>query len=405
MSPDLLIAGGGIAGSSLAILLGRQGCTVELYERSRFPREKPCGEGLLPAGVAVLRRLGLAEEAGGWPFVGVRYHSGEETAEGRFPARDGLPACGRGQRRLLLDQLLFAAAARTPGVRAHAGASVSSPLVERGRVTGLVVDGKARRAGLVVAADGSNSRLRHQLDLDRPSRGKRFGVRAHFRLAPPAETSEWVEVFLGGSYELYVTPLPGREMLVAALSGTRSLDRKLEEQFLGWCREHRRLAERLRGAEQISQLLSARLGARARSGIAPGIVLLGDAAGSPDPITGSGMTQALLSSELLAGELSEGFTGDEATLQRFERRRRAMFRDAQRLTRLVLALAKRPRLARLAFRLLREKPEIFSHLLDASGGLQPLLGLPASHRRPDFPSHVPGTMPPASIPRACRRTP
>ena len=404
MGSNVLIAGGGIAGSSLAILLGRQGFTVELYERSRFPREKPCGEGLLPAGVAVLRRLGLAKQAGGWPFVGVRYHSGEETAEGRFPANEGLPACGCAQRRLVLDQLLFEAASRTPGVQAFSGAGVSSPLVELGRVTGLMVDGKARRGGLVVAADGANSRLRHQLGLDRPPRGKRFGVRAHFRLEPRAETSRWVEVFLGGSYELYVTPLPGREMLVAALSSTRPLDRPLEEQFLVWCREHRRLAERLRGAEQVSQFLSARLGAGARSGVAPGIVLLGDAAGSPDPITGSGMTQALLSSELLAGELSKGFTG-EATLRSFELRRRAMFRDAQWLTRLVLALAKRPRLARRAFRLLSARPEIFSHLLAVSGTAQPLLGRAATNRPPGIPHHLPGTMPPTSIPRACRRTP
>src|SRR4029453_12617731 len=58
---DVLIAGGGIAGSALAILLGRAGLTVELFERDRFPREKACGEGLMPGGLAVLERLGLAD--------------------------------------------------------------------------------------------------------------------------------------------------------------------------------------------------------------------------------------------------------------------------------------------------------------------------------------------------------
>lgn len=405
MSADILITGGGIAGSSLAILLGRQGFAVELYEQRRFPREKPCGEGLLPAGVAVLGRLGLAEEAGGRPFVGVRYHTGRETVEGRFLKMEGLPQSGRGQRRVLLDQLLFDAAARTPGVRAHTGVAVSAPLVERGRVTGLVVDGKALRAGLVVAADGSNSRLRHQLGLDRPSRGKRFGVRAHFRLARRTEPSEWVEVFMGGGYELYVTPLPGRETLVAVLSSARSLDRRIEEQFLEWCHENPRMAERLRGAEQITPFLSARLGARARAGVAPGIVLLGDAAGSPDPITGSGMTQALLSSELLARELGEGFPADEAGLRRFETRRRAMFRDARRLTRLILALAQRPRLARLAFRLLRAQPELFSRLLSVCGGAQPLFGRGISAKPPETPSHLPGPARSTHIPRAWGGTP
>ena len=48
---DVLIAGGGIAGATLAVLLGRAGLRVEIYEERRFPREKPCGEGLMPAGV------------------------------------------------------------------------------------------------------------------------------------------------------------------------------------------------------------------------------------------------------------------------------------------------------------------------------------------------------------------
>ena len=43
---DVLIAGGGIAGSALAIMLGRRGFSVELFERDHFPKEKPCGEGL-----------------------------------------------------------------------------------------------------------------------------------------------------------------------------------------------------------------------------------------------------------------------------------------------------------------------------------------------------------------------
>ncbi len=59
---DVLISGGGVAGSTLAILLGRRGLQVELFERGHFPREKPCGEGLMPAGVAVLNRLVWARQ-------------------------------------------------------------------------------------------------------------------------------------------------------------------------------------------------------------------------------------------------------------------------------------------------------------------------------------------------------
>src|SRR5713101_7712048 len=76
---DVLISGGGVAGSTLAILLGRRGLQVGLFERGRFPKEKPCGEGLMPAGVAVLNRLGVGEAVGGAPFYGVRYHFGKHV--------------------------------------------------------------------------------------------------------------------------------------------------------------------------------------------------------------------------------------------------------------------------------------------------------------------------------------
>lgn len=82
---DVLIAGGGIAGSALAIGLGQRGLSVEVFERASFPREKPCGEGLMPAGVASLERLGVPVINEGLEFVGIRYWYGKRVAEGRLP--------------------------------------------------------------------------------------------------------------------------------------------------------------------------------------------------------------------------------------------------------------------------------------------------------------------------------
>jgi 2-polyprenyl-6-methoxyphenol hydroxylase-like FAD-dependent oxidoreductase len=374
---DVLIAGGGIAGSSLAILLGRQGLTVELYERGRFPKEKPCGEGLMPGGVAVLDRLGLAEAVGGAPFYGVRYHFGSQTAQGRFPSTAGFPAAGRGQRRRHLDHVLFEAAITTPGVTAHCGVEVDGPLTENGRVAGLVVQGQPRRAKLVVAAEGIHSRIRHLLGLDVRIARKRFGARTHFRLAPGQEQPPWVDVFVSPGHELYVTPLPNRELLVAALADKGALQEPFEQVFHGWWRSETSLAARLEGAEQVTPLLCASpLSGGARCGVAPGVVLLGDAAGFLDPITGGGMTQALMTAELLAQYTRRGLTNTPAEtddwLWDFERERRRMLADYRALTQMVLWLADHPNLAQRLIGALRVAPSILSHLIGVSAGMRPL---------------------------------
>lgn len=374
---DVAIAGGGIAGSALAILLGRSGFSVELFERGEFPKEKACGEGIMPGGVAVLQRLGLGEAVGGTPFHGVRYHFGGLVAEGRFPHVNGFPATGYTQRRRHLDRVLFEAAAATPGVSAYMGAPVSAPLFEGGRAAGLIVDGQPRRASLVVAADGSNSPIRRALALDAPARRKRFGMRAHFRLAPGQSQPAWVDVFVGEGHELYVTPLPEREFGVAALADVQPRGESVERTFVGWAMAQPGLAARLEGAQQVSELIGASpLERRARAGFASGVVLLGDAAGSTDPITGGGMAQALMTAELLAGYISQHLharsNGDGAWLAAFDRERCAVLRNYRMVTRMTLWLAEHRRLTQGAILSLRLAPAMFSYLLGICGGVTPL---------------------------------
>lgn len=364
------------------MLLARQGLAVELFERGQFPREKPCGEGLMPGGVAVLHRLGLAEAAGGAPFYGVRYHFGNHTAEGRFPSTPGFPIAGRGQRRRHLDQVLFNAAAATPGVTAHSRAHVDGPLIENGRVAGLVVEGEPRRAALVVAADGVHSRLRRLLGLDTPCQRRRLGARAHFRLAFPQEQTQWVDVFVGAGYEVYVAPLPEREVLVAALADANALREPVELAFRRWWQAQPALAARLEGAEQVSSLrCSFPLAGRARAGVAPGVVLLGDAAGFVDPITGGGMTQALMTAELLAKCVLQGLGQADRWLPDFDRKRDLLLRDYRWLTQTVLRLADHALLAQWLLSVLRVAPGILSHLIAVSAGMRPLFGSQRKWRR------------------------
>ena len=383
---DILIAGGGPAGAALAIQAGRAGLDVALFDRARFPREKACGEGLMPAGVGALRRLGVLAACGGHRIEGIRYRGFGITAEAAFPA----PAAGSlaspfglGQRRMLLDAALLAAARATPNVHIFEGARVQGVARRGERAVGLVVDGNLVPGKLIIGADGARSVVRGSLNLDGQARGAengtaprrpRLGVRVHFRLAADRQAPDMVEIFVGEDHELYLTPLPDGEVLVAALTESDALHVSAGRSLLRWIALHPALAERLRGAAPISEPLGRfPLTARARAGVAPGAVLLGDAAGFTDPITGGGMAQALLSAELLAPYLPRVLAdGDTEWLWRFDRRRRAMLRDYRLLTSATLAAARHPRTARWTLAAMRANPKVMRHLVGVAAGLRRL---------------------------------
>jgi flavin-dependent dehydrogenase len=240
-----------------------------------------------------------------------------------------------------------------------------------------------RRARLFIGADGPHSPVRRSLGLDapRPKRA-RIGLRTHFRLARPADQPSLIEVFIGNGHELYVTPLPGDEVLVAGLSDR---DVAAEDPAGGaraalarWIDAEPVLRARLVGAETLTAVAGrSPLGHRARAGFAPGAVLLGDAAGFIDPVTAGGMAQALLTAELLAPfvtkALGDGGANGDRWLRRFDRQRRALLRDYHLLTRFVLFLVGRPRLARAMMQLMRRRPKMMAHLIGVAGGVRRLI--------------------------------
>jgi 2-polyprenyl-6-methoxyphenol hydroxylase-like FAD-dependent oxidoreductase len=368
---DVLIAGAGPAGASLAIMLGRAGLSVDVFDARRFPREKPCGEGLMPSGVAVLERLGLAEAVGGLRVAGVRYHGFGRQAESAFPTVDGVPATMLAQRRLRLDDALVAAARATPGVRVFEDAAVEGAVVEAGRAVGLRVGGELRRGGLVVGADGLGSRVRRSLGLDgRGRRAGRMGMRAHFRLAAGRAAPDHLEIFLAAGHELYVAPLPEGELLVAGLSDGAALEGRPRAALARWIADEPRLAALLDGAAPLTDVAGrARVAGSARAGFAPGAVLLGDAAVATDPLTAGGLAHALVTAERLAAHVPRALAEGDVWLRRFDDERRRLLRAPTLLTTGLLALVRRPRLARGTLRLMRAWPRLMRRLLGVAAGI------------------------------------
>ncbi len=369
---DVAIAGAGPAGATLAVLLGRAGLTVDVFDARRFPREKPCGEGIMPAGVAVLERLGLIDAVGGRRVDGVRYHGFGGTAESGFPApRGAAPPAMLAQRRLHLDDALVAAARATPGVRIFEDAPVQGAALARGRAVGLLVGGALQRAGLVVGADGITSRVRRSLGLDGRARPRgRVGLRAHFRLAAGRAAPDRLEIFLAAGHELYVAGLPDGELLVAALADSDALGGHARVALARWIEAEPKLRALLDGAEPLTDVAGrAPVAGHARAGFAPGAVLLGDAASATDPLTAGGIAHALVTAERLAPHVRRALAEGDAPLARFDRERRRLLRAHAFLTSGLLALVRRPPLARATLALMRAQPRLMSRLLGVAAGI------------------------------------
>jgi flavin-dependent dehydrogenase len=145
--------------------------------------------------------------------------------------------------------------------------------------------------------------------------------------------------------------------------------------LLQHCEAFPQLASLLEGAQQVSATIGASpLTGGAIAGVTPGAVLLGDAAGFVDPVTGGGMTQALMAAELLAGYIADNELGEDDWLWSFERERRKMLRGYVLLTQAILRLSDKPQLTDAVLSLLARWPALLSHGLAVSAGTKPLFG-------------------------------
>jgi flavin-dependent dehydrogenase len=312
---DLLVAGGGPAGLATAILGARAGLEVVVVERREGAVDKACGEGLMPHALELLRGLGV--QPPGKPFRGITYLDGGHRVTGRFRG-----AAGRGVRRTVLHAGLLEAAA-TAGVRIEHGdvGAVSQ------NATSVQFNGfHARYLG---AADGLHSPIRAALGLAQQSRGpRRWGIRRHVLMTP---WSDCVEVYWSDDAEAYVTPVADDCVGVAILTSRR-----------GGFDEHLRvfpaLQERICGQAHGPDRAAGPLRQRVRSRTAGRVMLVGDAAGYVDALTGEGLGIAFGAAKLLVDCVTADRTQD------YDRRWRRMSRRYRLLTAAVLHASASPAL-------------------------------------------------------------
>ncbi|WP_214410895.1 NAD(P)/FAD-dependent oxidoreductase [Sphaerisporangium fuscum] len=334
---DVLVAGGGPAGLATAVYAALAGMEAVVVEPRPVPVDKACGEGLMPTGVAALGALGVAVE--GHPLRGIRYLDRRHGVEAEF--RDGH---GLGVRRTSLHAAL-AHRARELGVKIVQGR------VEEPRQGAEWVEAAGLRARWLAAADGLHSPLRRRLGLELPDRApRRYGLRRHFRVAP---WTGFVEVHWTAGAEAYVTPVAGDLVGVAVLSG----ERKPYDEHLA---AFPALLERLAGAPAATAVRGAGpLRQRVRSRVAGRVLLVGDAAGYVDALTGEGVSLGLLSARALVGCLRAGRPEAYETAWR-----RLSFRH-RLLTGALLAARRRPATARLIVPAARRLPAVYTATVNA----------------------------------------
>jgi len=381
---DVLVVGGGPAGSSVAIRLAGAGHSVALIEKRPTPRLKACGDTLTPRALADVGDLGVDTAAlGGHRVAGVEIRHGRRVVPTPWPTHPDHPADGLVVRRDAFDEHLRRRAAAA-GATVLAGHEATVPIIERGFVRGAHVQlaeggGRDMRARFVVVADGASSRFGRVLGTSRDPRWP-YAIATRTYFASELSDREWIEVTLGLA-EANDGPTAGYGWVAPEGDGTVNVGVGV----LSSARDIRSINARKlldRFAETIAQRwhldagaplkaptrLRVPLGGSVSPKMGPTFLVVGDAAGAASPFDGVGIDAALVTGRLAAAALDEALvTGSAAGLQRYPTMLADELGRYQKVGRLTARFIGRPMVLRPLLRLATRSHALMGGMLRIAG--------------------------------------
>jgi geranylgeranyl reductase family protein len=321
---DVIVVGAGPSGSAAAYWMATAGLDVLLLEKTSFPREKVCGDGLTPRGTRALVELGIdvSEQAGWLHNKGLRVIGGGMRLELDWPQLASFPDYGLVRPRADLDQLLARHAVKA-GARLHEQTSVTAPLLNKqGRVVGVSAKAgpdrveRSYRAPIVLACDGVSGRFALALGLQRNDR-RPMGVAVRRYYTSPRTDDDYLESWL----ELWDGPpgaddaklLPGYGWIFGMGDGSVNVGLGVLNSSAGFQKTNYRTlltswldntpAEwglREQNALCPTQGAGLPMGFNRTPHYRDGVLLVGDSGGSVNPFNGEGIPYAIESGKFAA---------------------------------------------------------------------------------------------------------
>ena len=319
---DVLVVGAGPAGATVATYLARSGVDVLLLEKSTFPRDKVCGDGLTPRGAKQVLALGVDVSGPDWlKNKGLRVLGGGTSLELPWPTLRDYPDFGLVRPRRDFDAMLADLAVKA-GARLHQGTTATAPIRDErtGRIVGVTArtesGEKAFHAPIVVAADGVSARIALGMGIaKRDDRPLGVAVRQYYN-APHRTHDDWLESHLelwDRSDPEHPKLLPGYGWIFGLGDGTVNVGLGMLSSSKAFGHtDYRKLMRTWLDGLPADWQLGAEFAAGPVGGAGlpmgfnrtphyrDGLVLLGDAGGSVNPFNGEGIAYAMESAALAA---------------------------------------------------------------------------------------------------------